>query len=126
MNFRGGLLLEFDNIYNLDCLEGLGKIDDNSIDMICSDPPYSLSSIKDRLGKENSAMAQFGKDGSFQRLSKGFMGKEYDGPQDMINDAKSELLDEIIGLANDAEAKDEKLRNSSAWHEFCVKISKLL
>lgn len=32
-----------------------------------------------RFGKEGSAPAQYGKDGAFSRLSKGFMGKEWDG-----------------------------------------------
>ena len=71
-------MLELNKIYNIDCLEGLKKLDDNSIDSVVTDPPYNLSSIKKRFGKTNSAPAKFGKDGSFQRLSKGFMGKEWD------------------------------------------------
>jgi len=35
-------MLELDKIYNMDCLEGLDKVDDNSIDLIVSDPPYYL------------------------------------------------------------------------------------
>ncbi len=54
-------------------------IEPNSIDSIVTDPPYGLTSITKRFGKENSAPAQFGKDGAFSRLSKGFMGKEWDG-----------------------------------------------
>jgi site-specific DNA-methyltransferase (adenine-specific) len=38
-----------------------------------------LTSITDRFGKEGSAEAQYGKDGAFQRASKGFMGKSWDG-----------------------------------------------
>lgn len=51
----------------------------NSVDAIITDPPYGLTSIVKRFGKEGSAPAQFGKDGAFSRLSKGFMGKEWDG-----------------------------------------------
>ena len=54
-------------------------IQPNSIDSIVTDPPYGLTTIVKRFGKENSAPAQYGKDGSFSRLSKGFMGKEWDG-----------------------------------------------
>ena len=36
-------MLELNKIYNEDCLEGLKKIDTNSIDSLISDPPYSLS-----------------------------------------------------------------------------------
>lgn len=46
---------------------------------ILSDPPYFLGSINKRFSKNNSAPAQYGKDGSFNRLSKGFMGKTWDG-----------------------------------------------
>ncbi len=66
-------------IINDDCLKALDTIDKNSIDAIITDPPYGLTSITKRFGKQNSAPAQYGKDGAFNRLSKGFMGKEWDG-----------------------------------------------
>lgn len=62
-----------------DCLEKLKDIEDCSIDSIVTDPPYHLTSIVKRFGKEGSAPAKHGKDGSFSRLSKGFMGQEWDG-----------------------------------------------
>ena len=62
-----------------DCLEVLKTIPDNSIDSVVTDPPYHLTSIVKRFGKEGSAPAQFGKDGAYSRASKGFMGKEWDG-----------------------------------------------
>ena len=43
------------------------------------DPPYHLTSITKRFGKEGSVPAQYGKDGAFSRASKGFMGKQWDG-----------------------------------------------
>ena len=61
-----------------DNIESLQKLPDNSIDSIVTDPPYALTSIKKRFGKEGSAPAKFGTDGAFQRASKGFMGKEWD------------------------------------------------
>ena len=54
-------------------------IADGTIDCVITDPPYGLTSITKRFGKEGSAPAKEGKDGSFARLSKGFMGKEWDG-----------------------------------------------
>lgn len=33
--------LELNKIYHMDCLEGLKKIPDNSVDLIISDPPYN-------------------------------------------------------------------------------------
>ena len=48
-----------------DCLEVLKTIPDNSIDSIITDPPYHLTSIVKRFGKEGSAPAQFGTDGAY-------------------------------------------------------------
>ena len=66
-------------LYQGNMLDMLEVIESNSIDSIVTDPPYGLTSITKRFGKENSVECQYGKDGSFQRLSKGFMGKEWDG-----------------------------------------------
>jgi site-specific DNA-methyltransferase (adenine-specific) len=46
--------------------------------LLC-DPPYHLTEITKRFGKADSAPAQYGSDGAFQRTSKGFMGKTWDG-----------------------------------------------
>ena len=54
-------------------------LEENSIDCIITDPPYGLTSITERFGKEGSAPAQEGTDGAFKRLSRGFMGQLWDG-----------------------------------------------
>ncbi len=36
-------MLELDKIYNMDCIEGMKQIDDNSIDMILCDLPYGIT-----------------------------------------------------------------------------------
>lgn len=46
--------------------------------LLC-DPPYHLTSIVKRFGKNGSKPAKHGKDGAFSRASKGFMGKQWDG-----------------------------------------------
>lgn len=66
-------------LYHGNMLDMLEVIEPNSIDSIITDPPYGLTSITKRFGKEDSAPTQYGRDGSFARLSKGFMGKEWDG-----------------------------------------------
>ena len=65
-------------LLNGDCLEHLKTISDNSIDSVVTDPPYHLDSIVKRFGKSGSATAK-DRDGLFQRYSKGFMGKDWDG-----------------------------------------------
>ena len=63
-----------------DCIERMKEMEDNSIDFIVCDPPYHLTSITKRFGKKGSAPATTkNNDGSFSRLSKGFMGKDWDG-----------------------------------------------
>ena len=73
------IIVEGSTVYNGDCLEVMDKLDKCSVDSIVTDPPYHLTSIVKRFGKEDSAPAQFGTDGAFARTSKGFMGKEWDG-----------------------------------------------
>ena len=64
-------------IVNADCIEHLKTIEDNYFDSAVTDPPYHLTSIAKRF--TNSTETKYGKDGSFQRLSKGFVGHEWDG-----------------------------------------------
>ena len=42
---------------------------------VVTDPPYGLTSVVKRFGKEGAAPAKFGSDGAFSRASGGFMGK---------------------------------------------------
>ena len=35
-------MLELNKIYNVDCIEGMRKLEDNSIDLILTDPPYGI------------------------------------------------------------------------------------
>lgn len=49
---------------------------------VVTDPPYGLVSIQKRFGKEGAAAAKTeGNDGSFARLSGGFMGKAWDATE---------------------------------------------
>ena len=66
-------------IIHSDCIEAMAGMAENSVDSIVCDPPYELTSIVKRFGKEGSAPAKHGTDGRFARLGKGFMGKEWDG-----------------------------------------------
>ena len=66
-------------LYEANMLDMLEVIEENSIDCILTDPPYGLTSISDRYGKEGSAPAQYGTDGAFKRLTRGFMNQLWDG-----------------------------------------------
>lgn len=61
--------------------ESLRRLIDHGVRVhsVVTDPPYGLVSVQKRFGKEGSAPARTEKnDGSFARLSGGFMGKAWD------------------------------------------------
>ena len=43
--------MKLNKIYNMDCLEGLKQLEDNSIDLIVTDPPYFNIMLKDHKGE---------------------------------------------------------------------------
>ena len=42
--------MEIDNIYNMDCLEGMKQIPDGTIDLIVTDPPYEFVGDSNKFG----------------------------------------------------------------------------
>ncbi len=50
-------MLEINKIYNMDCVQGIKQLDDNSIDLVVMDPPYKLdiNRIKNTNGFNNYA-----------------------------------------------------------------------
>ena len=68
-------------LLNGDCIEEMQKLIDDGVqvDSVVTDPPYHLTSMTSRYGKADAKECGYGNDGSFRRLSKGFMGKEWDG-----------------------------------------------
>jgi site-specific DNA-methyltransferase (adenine-specific) len=63
-----------------DCLEVMRGMPEASVDAVCTDPPYHLTSIVKRFGKENSAPAKSnGATGVYGRAAAGFMGQSWDG-----------------------------------------------
>ena len=62
-----------------DCLEILDTLPEASVDSVVCDPPYHLSSIVKRFGAEGAVPAKIGKTGAYERSSRGFMGKQWDG-----------------------------------------------
>ena len=65
-------------LYHWNMLDMCEVIESWTIDSIVTDPPYWLTTIVKRFGKENSAPCKEWKDGRFARLSRWFMGKERD------------------------------------------------
>jgi hypothetical protein len=85
--------------------------------LLC-DPPYHLTSIVKRFGKNGAAPAQYGTDGVFSRSSAGFMGKKWDGGDAAFNpetwDAfKSVMYPGAFGMA---------FASSRGWHRLACAI----
>ena len=107
-------------IINGDSLKVLDTIPENSIDAIITDPPYGLTSITKRFGKENSAPCKEGKDGSFARLSKGFMGKEWDGSGFPKSMNIGLAIDKKNGVESQVVGKGKSGKSSLAFQsEYC-------
>jgi site-specific DNA-methyltransferase (adenine-specific) len=67
-----------------DALEAIPKLVEKGVlvDSVVTDPPYHLTATVKRFGTKiggSSDGTKFGKDGGNARLSKGFMGKTWDG-----------------------------------------------
>ena len=71
--------MKLNKIYNMDALEGLKGLEENSIDAIVSDPPYQLSSIA-KARPDQTEEGKYGREVPFSRVQakKGFMNKEWD------------------------------------------------
>lgn len=67
------------DLYCGDMLAVLPTLAENSIDSVCCDPPYHLTSIVQRFGAEDAAPAKSNGSGVYARSSAGFMGKRWDG-----------------------------------------------
>ena len=64
-------MIELNKIYNEDCLEGIKRIKDNSVDLIVTDPPYQIDNTKA---------------GGNSRLAKSIQGWTFDDKQEAYND----------------------------------------
>lgn len=53
-------MVKINKIYNMDCLEYLKKIPDNSVDLVVTDPPYNVSQKKDIKYKDFNVTKNFG------------------------------------------------------------------
>lgn len=64
-----------------DCLEVIPRLGAEGVicDAVVTDPPYHLTPMHKRFGQAFSAPPGNGRDGSFRRLSSGFMGQKWDG-----------------------------------------------
>jgi len=46
-------MLELNKIYNMDCMDGMKQIEDNSIDLVLTDPPYNILNYENIISSSN-------------------------------------------------------------------------
>jgi hypothetical protein len=85
--------------------------------LLC-DSPYHLTSIVKRFGKDNSAPAQFGKDGVYSRSSRGFMGKQWDGGDVAFHPETWAAFGNVLHPG----AFGMAFASSRGWHRLAVAI----
>lgn len=63
--------------------DSLRRLADEGVqfDGVVTDPPYGLTSIVERFGGADAKTAKFGDNGTFQRVSSGFMHKQWDASE---------------------------------------------
>lgn len=106
------------NIIQSDAVKWANEYDGPLFHALLCDPPYHLTSIIKRFGKEGSAPAQFGKDGAFSRASKGFMGKVWDGGDVAFDPATWSAFMKVLHPG----AFGMAFASSRGWHRLAVAI----
>ena len=79
-------MLELNKIYNIDCLEGLKKLPDNSVDCIITSPPYNKHSANRKCGKTDS----------WQRANIDYDNFKDDLPEEEYQKQQKELVKEMV------------------------------
>ncbi len=67
--------LPLNKIYNMDCLEGLKQLEDNSVDLIVTDPPYPIPT--------NNGTNRFAEDGWFEGTQEDYSEEWYEWFEDI-------------------------------------------
>ena len=76
--------METDIIYNEDCLETLARMEDNSIDLIVTSPPYNKNFYAPSSGKSESWSAMRGRQIPYDKYSDSMPPQEYENWQRKI------------------------------------------
>ncbi len=96
-------------IINADAIQWAEEYEGELFHALICDPPYHLTTITDRFGKEDSAPAKEGTDGAFKRLSTGFMNQVWDGGDIAFQKSTWEAVHDPRRL---------KVKLFFAWYDF--------
>lgn len=104
-------------IYSQDVIEWAKEYNKGKFHALLTDTPYNLDTITKRFGKKNSSPAKFGKDGVFQRSSKGFMNSAWDTDIAFQSDTWESLAEHLY-----PGAFCMAFSGSRTWHRMAVAI----
>lgn len=76
--------IELNKIYNEDCLETLARMEDNSIDLVVTSPPYNKNFYAPSSGKSESWAAMRGRQIPYDVYNDSMPPQEYEGWQKKI------------------------------------------
>ena len=76
--------MEIDKIYNEDCLETLARLEDSTIDLIITSPPYNKNFYAPSSGSSNSGSSLRGRQIPYDTYSDSMPPQEYESWQKKI------------------------------------------
>ena len=106
------------NIHKGDAVKWAEEYKGEKFHALFCDPPYHLTTITKRFGKNGSKPAKYGKDGAFQRASRGFMNQTWDGGDIAF---QPETWEAFKGVMHDG-AFGMAFAASRNWHRMAVAI----
>lgn len=107
-----------------DNIKSMRAMAPNSVDSIVCDPPYLLTSIVKRFGAKDSAPANTDKnDGSFARLSGGFMGRKWDSPNVDLPTIDADFANYMAGLIDGEGCFSVHKKNVSGYETYDCQFS---
>ncbi len=107
-----------------DNIASMRRMAANSVDSIVTDPPYLLTSIAQRFGKKGAAAARTeGNDGSFARLSGGFMGRMWDSPNVEMPKIDADFANYMAGFIDGEGCFSVHKKNVNGYETFDCQFS---
>lgn len=77
-------MIELDNIYNLDCFDGIAQIDDGSVSLMVTDPPYLFDNGRWHTSKVMGEKSILGKGSIFDTESEIYTDMSKFGIEDIV------------------------------------------
>ena len=106
--------MEIDKIYNMDCLEGMRAMADNSVDAVITSPPYNFClRVRGEDYTKRSKNEEFGHTG--QAFNKYINGQTDDLDMDQYYEWQCQCIDEMLRLARGIVFYNVQIITGNKW-----------